>query len=466
MLQKIEEIARKYPKRIAYVIDDQEISYKDLWDEAVKYALNLRKQGTTPVLLYGHKSVSMIISILSCLHAKRAYIPIEAGNPYLRITKIISDAQISLVIKNEEIDISGVECLRLEELHKFSTEAEKYSENEIAYMMFTSGSTGNPKGVPISNANLNHFIRWISALYPLSNYENCNVLNQASFSFDLSVADIFYSLCNGHTLVALDKQKLNNYKEMIEYIKKKDINVIVCTPSFIKLCLVDKDFSRKNYPNLNCIYSCGELLEVKTVRKLFDLFQDISIINAYGPTEATSAISAVLITENMLQEEMLPIGDITNLACELNIEEEEIVLSGNSVFSGYLGEEKELMNGSYRTGDMGYIKNNLLYWKGRKDYQIKYKGYRIELEGIEHQIKKVEGIVDAVVVAKTFEKRTVVKMIKAFVIVDGTMNEERIREKLMELVPDYMIPKVIKIVEQLPMNQNGKVDRKALEQDD
>jgi Non-ribosomal peptide synthetase modules and related proteins len=466
MLQKIEEIARKYPKRIAYIINNQEISYKDLWNEAEKHALNLRKQGTTPVLLYGHKSVSMIISILSCLRAERAYIPVEAGTPYLRIMKIIMDAQVSLVIKNEEIDISGVECLRLEELKKFSTEPKKYSKNEIAYLMFTSGSTGDPKGVPISNANLNHFVGWISALYPLSNYKNCNILNQASFSFDLSIADIFYSLCNGHTLIALDKQKLNNYKDMIEYIKKQDINVIVCTPSFIKLCLVDKEFRRENYPNLNCIYFCGELLEVKTVHKLFDLFKDISIINAYGPTEATSAISAVLITEDMLQEEMLPIGDITNLACELSILEGEILLSGNSVFSGYLGEEKGLMNGLYRTGDMGYIKKNLLYWKGRKDYQIKYKGYRIELEGIEQQIKKVEGIIDAVVIAKTFEKRAVVKTIMAFVIVDGTMNEVELREKLKELVPDYMIPKVIKIVEQFPINQNGKVDRKALAQDD
>ena len=464
MLKRIETIAEMFPMRVAYTINNQEISYKDLWDAALENAINLRKQGADPVLLYGHKSVSMIISILSCLIANRAYIPIEVGTPSMRIIKIIEESKASLLIANEEIEVEEITCLRLEELERFSSKIEKDSDNDIAYIMFTSGSTGNPKGVPISRGNLSHFVQWISNFYPLSEFENIKVLNQTSFSFDLSITDIFYSLYNGHTLVGLYQDRLGNYQALFSYIKDKGINMMVCTPTFMKLCLLNNDFRKDNFPALRCIYFCGELLEVKVVQKLFQQFSDIFIVNAYGPTEATSAVSGVVITKEMTNKERLPIGDISTFACELKIEEEEIVLQGKSVFKGYLGYKNR--SEAYYTGDIGYIEDDLLYWKGRKDHQIKYKGYRIELEEIEHLIKKIEGVIDGVVIAKYLEDQSIVKMIKAFVVIDDTITEEDIRKELRDSLPAYMLPGLIKSIKQLPVNKNGKVDRKALAQDD
>ena len=107
--------------------------------------------------------------------------------------------------------------------------------NDIAYIIFTSGSTGDPKGVPISYSNLLNFIEWVNTLKPLSEYENINVLNQASFSFDLSVADIYYALSNGHTLVALDKDNQEDYNNIFKIISDNNVNVLVITPTFIKL---------------------------------------------------------------------------------------------------------------------------------------------------------------------------------------------------------------------------------------
>lgn len=465
MISKIKQQITK--EKNAYCINNQKISYEDLWNKAKENSIFLQKQGTSPVIIYGHKSIDMITSILACLIANRAYIPIEVGTPTERIKNIIKISKATLCIKNEEIKIKDIDCYTLEELKKFEKETIQQNNNSIAYIIFTSGSTGNPKGVPISRENLNNFVNWISGLSPLSEYKDVNVLNQASFSFDLSVADIYYSLCNGHTLVALDKQTQENYNEIFKVIKNNKINVAIITPTFIKLCLIEESFNEKNYPDLKCLYFCGEQLEKKTVEKILNKFPNIKIINAYGPTEATSAVSASLITkEELTKEELLPAGDIKTLATDVTIENDEIIIRGPSVFEGYLdniqgGHFRENGVNCYRTGDLGYIKDGKLYCKGRKDNQIKYKGYRIELDEIEKNIKKIEGVEDCAVVAKFSENRQV-KLIKAYVVLAGNMEEEFIKKELSKKLPLYMIPKIIKKMDKLPTNKNGKIDRRLL----
>ena len=276
---------------------------------------------------------------------------------------------------------------------------------------------------------------------------------------------MFYSLCNGHTLIALESDIQEDYDDIFNLFS--DINVAVMTPTFMKLCLLNKDFNEINYSNFKCVYFCGEQLEVKTVKKLFSAFPNLNVINAYGPTEATSAVSGILITKEMANSlEILPVGEVDTFATNIEIIDEEIVLKGDSVFSGYLGNYiggyyKENDINCYKTGDIGYIKDGKLYCKGRKDNQIKYKGYRIELNDIEYNINKIHGVNECAVVAK-YNDDLVVKSIKAFVVLDSKQGVDYIKEELKKLIPIYMIPKAIKIVDQLPINQNGKVDRKAL----
>ena len=161
----------------------------------------------------------------------------------------------------------------------------------------------------------------------------------------------------------------------------------------------------------------------------------------------------------------MPCGKISSAAAEIVIEDNEIVLKGKSVFEGYLdgtvgGHYNEGKINCYRTGDIGFIKDGKLYCKGRKDSQIKYKGYRIELSDIEANIAAIEGVESCAAVAKRNPEGEV-RLIKAFV--SGTASEMLIREKLSEKLPEYMIPKAIKFLESLPMSSNGKIDRKKLE---
>ena len=465
MINKIKKIASLSPNKIAYKVNNDCITYKELWDSAREYAQLLKRQGTSPVIIYGNKNISVIISILACVIANRTYVPVGLCTPLYRIKQIVEITNSSLVLTYNNLILKGTDCFKLEKLKQYENCDIQESKNDIVYMIFTSGSTGVPKGVPISKTNLNNFIDWISNLKPLCDYKDINVLNQASFSFDLSVADFYYSLCNGHTLIAFDNDIQKDYDEIFNLMS--EIDVAVMTPTFMKLCLLNKDFNEKKYPNFKCVYFCGEQLEVKTVKKLYEMFPNLKIINAYGPTEATSAVSGIIITKEMANTlQLLPVGEVNKFATEIEIIDDEIVLKGKSVFGGYLGNcvggyYSENNINCYRTGDVGFIKDGKLYCKGRKDSQVKYKGYRIELNDIEYNINLIDGVKECAVIAK-YNNNLVVKTIKAFVVVDGKYNEYYVRSELEKLIPVYMMPKTINIIEKLPINQNGKIDRKAL----
>ena len=463
IINRIEEIAKKNVNKIAYKIDNESITYSGLLNKINDYSLILSKNGISPVILYGDKSINYFVLMLSCIKAKRAYVPIGLCTPIERLNKIIKLTRSNLVITDQKINVKDVEIVNFNEIKNINNNNIDSNKNDIAYIIFTSGSTGEPKGVPISYSNLNNFIKWESNLKPLNEYKNINVLNQASFSFDLSVADIYYSLFNGHTLVSY-KENIDN---IYDIFNNEKINVLFITPTFMKLCLVDSYFNETNYPYLKCIYFCGEMLDTKLVNKIYERFPKISVINAYGPTEATSAVCGILIDKEMLNEKILPVGTIDNCATKLEIIDNEIVLKGDSVFHGYLNNISGgyyLENGinSYKTGDLGYIEKDKIYVKGRIDNQIKYKGYRIELGDIELNINKIKGVKDCAVIA-SFDENNTVKTIKAFVVVEDSIYDENyVKDELKKLIPSYMLPKTIKIIDSIPVTCNNKLDRKAL----
>jgi len=444
---------------IAYINGDSFITYKKLWEEASKLAIYVSNQGTSPVIVYGHKSINMLVSFLACLIAKRPYVPIDITMPLDRLKEIIRLTKSTLIIKNESVAIHDIESIAdLDIEHDYKSVKEL--NNDIAYIIFTSGSTGEPKGVPISYGNLNNFLCWISNLYTLRNRKNIIVMNQAVYSFDLSVADIYYSLANGHILVGVNKKEQDDIGLLYNVMVNRKPNVLVMTPTFAKFCLLNPDFNGENMQFIDTIFFCGERLSVNIVSKLYGRFTKLNIINAYGPTEATCAVTAVLINRDMLDDEVLPVGDMTNNATNILIKDEEIVLEGASVFKGYLGVSNEKKQ-YYHTGDIGYIKNNFLYCLGRIDQQVKYSGYRIELLDIENNILRLDEVEECVVVA-SLNSENIVIAIKAFVVLNTDCSVFSIKEKLGSYIPKYMIPKIIEIVDRIPVNNNGKYDRKLL----
>lgn len=457
----------EYRNRIALITGTERLTYAGLFDRAESAAGLLKRQGTSPVILYGHKESAMFVSMLACIFAGRAYVPVDRFTPEVRLRKIIASSGASLLLSADGTVFSDIECCTPAELERYSAYPPQEPDSDIVYILFTSGTTGEPKGVPISKTNLNSFLRWLTAFPPLSEYRKITVMNQASLSFDLSVADIFYTFCGGHTLAVLDRQTQEDYGAMFSFFAENRVNLFVVTPTFLKLCLLNPDFRAENFPALKCVYFCGEMLERGTVRKLYGRFPEITAINAYGPTEAASAVSAVVIDEKFLGETLLPVGKCGHFASEIAVENGEIVLRGDSVFGGYPdgvsgGHFTENGVNGYRTGDLGFFEDGYLYCRGRRDSQIKYKGYRIEPDDIERNLAEIAGVRECAVIAK--RDGGTVKSICAFVVPETGWNPDAVhlKNELKKRIPEYMIPKTVRFLDRLPVNANGKTDRKAL----
>ena len=220
---KIEALNPKYAAKAAYICGEKRLTYAKLYGKAERVAAVLKAQGGGAVAVLGNKEPEMIISILACIIARRAYVPLEDNLPQVRIEAAVKQAGCTLVLKNgSACPDCGIPCSTLAELEhtpdkaacggaqnaEMPTEQENSgAQNETAYIIFTSGSTGTPKGVPISYANLGNFTRWICSDEVLSGFEHPVVLSPASFGFDLSVAGIYYTLANGGTLITVSREE-------------------------------------------------------------------------------------------------------------------------------------------------------------------------------------------------------------------------------------------------------------------
>ena len=468
MIDNLLNILKEGNNNLLYKIDDKMITYRECYERVLKLSNNLKKQGNSPIIIYGDKSINTVISILSCIVAHRCYIPLYTCTPLYRIEDIINKAHVSLILSDDEIEINNIECLSVEDLNSEYNHENTYYENnnKYAYTIFTSGSTGKSKGVPISYDNLNNFISWITNIEEFKECYNLKVLSQASFSFDLSVMDLYFSIYKNNSIIGISSDDRSILSKVYSTIRDNNINFLIMTPTFVKMLLIDNDFNEDNYPSIKYMFFCGELLEVSTVIKIKERFKNVKVINAYGPTEATCCVSLLEIKDSMLDKEYLPVGKINTSAVDIIIKDNEIILKGDSVFDGYLDMDSdncyiENNKNTYKTGDIGIIEDNYLYCKGRLDNQIKYMGYRIELGDIENNLLKIDGIKEAVVISK-YKDNNIVKLIKAYVTVDKNIDTNYIKKELSKLIPSYMVPKTIEIIDSIPVNNNGKYDRRKL----
>ena len=275
----------------------------------------------------------------------------------------------------------------------------------------------------------------------------------------------------------IEKQTQSDFNKLFETLKFSNATLAVFTPSFADLLLLDKSFNQETMPNLKIILFCGEKLLAGTAKKIKERFKNIKIINSYGPTECTFAVTSIEITQKMIEENDIPIGiaksDVKIYIVDENLQEQrsgetgEILITGKSVAKGYIGENKGKFivykgENAYLTGDIGYFKNGKLYYVARKDKQIKYKGYRIELLDIEENLYKLGYVEKAVAVAKQNKEGKVTKIIAFIKLKENAVkNEIEIKKDISTKLPQYMCP-TIKIIDKFPLNRNGKIDEKKL----
>ena len=473
--------------KVAHIYRNSNLTYRELKTKSDSLAVNiidLFGKDKTPIIVFGHKDHLMLISFLACAKSGHAYIPLDSSTPSARLKDIlfVSGAKLIINISDDLIDVTADTILNKSEIEEHLLQYENKIPNmdyrvkgeEVYYIIYTSGSTGNPKGVQITKNCIQSFIDWSINLI---DKKDKIFMNQAPFSFDLSVMDTYLSLVSGSILYSIDKDMIAKLPELFMNFKSSGITTWVSTPSFAEMCLQSEQFNENLLPELRQLLFCGETLSKECVKKLFERFPEIKIINFYGPTEATVAVTAIEIKKEMLlSKENLPVGYVKN-DCEIIIEENtnEIVIVGDSVSSGYFDDpiltekfffEKEISNvkkRGYRTGDTGYTVNGLLYYEGRIDNQIKLHGYRVEIEDIENNIRRLPFIKNAVVVP--IKERDKIKYLATVVVLNDKFEGNiiiTVKNSLKDLLPSYMIPRKVKVIEGLPMNGNGKIDRKKI----
>src|SRR5213078_3858547 len=362
----------------------------------------------SPIAVLGHREQEMLIAFLGAVKSGRPYVPIDTAFPRQRIDKIVAISRAALILTPQETaQFSATEA---------RAPANCLQRDDPFYILFTSGSTGEPKGVVISLACLEHFIAWMLAEQKFLEQGEI-FLNQAPFSFDLSVMDLYCSLATGGTLFSISRDLVANPKMLYRALANSGATTWVSTPSFAQMCLVEEKFAEAMLPRIRRFLFCGETLAAQTAARLLDRFPQAQVWNTYGPTETTVATTSVRIDHSILEKySALPVGrampwtdvfvvDGAGETLPAN-EQGEIVIAGPNVSPGYLGRPdlteavffEHCGRRAYRTGDQGRFRDGLLFFEGRMDSQVKLSGYRIELGDVEANLLALACVRDAVVI--------------------------------------------------------------------
>ena len=488
--------AENYPDKNAFSDSNGDMTFRELNCTAKKVAMQIIKrtngQVNQPIAVKMRKSKECIAAFMGIIYSGNYYSPIDISMPQERIALILRELNPQLIISCDKEN--GHECLYEECLYEecldecvdelaIKRQLSRVLSIDPVYVLFTSGSTGIPKGVVISHEAVIDYAEWLNSKFRFDT--NTVFGNQAPLYFDNSVLDIYSALRSGASVYFIDEKLFSFPKQLINFMCDKSINTIFWVPSAL-IAVADSNAleTAEKLPGLQKILFCGEVMPTKQLSKWMKFYKDSMFVNLYGPTEITDVCTYFIVDRVYSDNESLPIGK----ACEntevliLNSKNEladigeqgEICVRGVGVSKGYYNNQektKEVFIQNplhsnyrdiiYRTGDIGKIddRGNIVYL-GRADNQIKYQGHRIELGEIEAAVLSIDGIKRACAVYSNIRN----KIVLFVTISDVEINEKGIYQSMKLKVPRYMLPAEINIYEALPLNMNGKIDRVKLKE--
>lgn len=494
-----EELTRnlaKFHQRTAIKAADRKMSYAHLLESSNKVTRHLLDQNLEKETIVGimiADRLDMIVTVIGCLNAGCVIVPIDPNMPEDRLRYLIRDLNLEHLISVSEhferfstYTFSGVMHFDLTEIFTLTKSFEvgenhfsEFAENDAIYIYFTSGTTGNPKGIVGRNGSLLQFIKWEIETFELDSVNCSQLINPY---FDAFLRDIFISLFTGGTVcVPPDDEDFLTPEKLITWIDQSDVNLIHCVPSVFRI-INDASLTADKFESLKWVCLSGERIVPKELGQWYDTFGNrVQLVNFYGTTESTMIRTFYLISPEDVDKEVIPIGSPINEtelfisndginACGL-LESGELYFRSDHLTKGYCNMP-DLTQGKFqghdnqgktlKTGDLArMMPGERVELIGRRDRQIKLRGVRIELDGLEMAISR-NSFIKQVAVCHTEDD-----LLYAFVILRNKKEYGddfilKIREWIAQELPDYMRPSETFEVEEFPLLRNGKVDYSAL----
>lgn len=488
----LDHTAKAYPDKLAFIDEKRSITFSQLQKEAHHIASKLIDAGLfkKPILVYLEKSVEVVAAFEGITYSGNFYSPLDTQMPAVRIEKIVEKLKPAAIITDEahreeaesildegklftyeDLLNTPIDLVRLEKT------TSRIIDSDVLYVLFTSGSTGNPKGVIVSHKGIVDLSEWIAK--DLRFDKEIIFGNQSPFYFSFSVYEIYQTLRNGSTTYIIPQKLFSQPTKLMAYLEKNKVNTIIWVPSILTFVSTLKALNRPHLTHIKNVFFGAESFQTKHLNRWMDEYPDVRFINLFGPTEVTDTCTWYEINRRFEDGELLPIGkSCTNKDCFLldegNLITEpgqmgEICMRGSGVAYGYYNDPERTeeafiqnpLNTAYKetiycTGDLGrYNERGELVYVCRKDFQVKHRGRRIELGEIETAVTALEGISECCCLYDIIKLRIVL-------FYTGSMEGKEINERLKESLPDYMIPGKRIQLDYMPHNLNGKIDRQVL----
>ncbi len=469
--QLFEEQVEKTPDAVAVVFEGETLTYRELNARANRLAHRLRRRGAGPETLVGvsaERSFEMVVGLLAILKAGAAYVPLDPALPAERLSYMIEDAGIELLLKSDEADGESSGNLNV-----------PVQPENPAYVIYTSGSTGQPKGVVVSHRALGNRLQYARAGDVLADDA---FLQKTTISFDVSILEVFAPLLIGGRTVLAKPGGQQDPAYLVELIRDQRITYTSFPPSLLYALFEQEGFDRCD--SLRVVITGGETVPAVLPGQFYRHLPGASLLNRYGPTEATISVTSWLCERDGAPLS-LPIGRPTAKARVYLLDAAmqpvpvgiagEIFLGGLCVARGYLRRPHLTAESFvpdpfadepgarlYRTGDLArYRPDGAIEFVGRVDHQVKIRGFRVELGEIEAALARHPAVREVAVVDR---EEGATRSLAAYVVLQpaDTLDEAGLRGFLLESLPAYMVPADFVALDELPLTPTGKVDRKAL----
>lgn len=493
----LDSIAKKMPDKLALKDTSGQITYQEYRNKSLAIARKILESNNgeikKPVVIYLEKSKEVLVSFLGVAYSGCFYSPIDTEMPRSRVDKILEVLAPEIVITTNELRVN-FEKLNFNGSYIIYEDVEASEDDEtivkpytdriidtdLLYVLFTSGSTGVPKGVSICHRSVIDYIDWVTETFNITHEDTFG--NQAPFYFDNSILDIYSCMKTGATLNIIPKKLFFQPVPLLEYIRDNKINTIFWVPSALIVVSKLKAFRNVDLSDiLKRVLFCGEVMPNKQLNIWRKFLPNVTYANLYGPTEITDACTYYIVDREFSDDEALPIGIpmsntdilVLNDDDKLVIGDEvgELCVRGTSLAMGYYNNPEKTqtvfvqnpLNNAvpeiiYRTGDLvKYNEYGEIIYLSRKDFQIKHLGHRIELGEIETAVSSLEEV--TLNCCLYDEKHQ-----KIVLFVDVDVDRDFIKERIGKMIPEYMIPGKVVYLENMPINANGKIDRVKLKE--